>query len=78
MAARDPELRRLAARAGGAARNHLPDAGARRAELAAARLEHTIATVVAKAPELSDAQRDRLSLLLRPGTAGADHSAVAS
>jgi len=75
VAAHDPELRRLAARAGAAARNRLPDADARRAELAAARLAHHITTVVATAPPLSDAQRDRLAALLRPG---AGETAVAS
>ena len=68
MAARDPELRRLAARAGGAARNHLPDAGARRAELAEGRLANHIRKVCAQAPPLSDAQKDRLAALLRPAT----------
>jgi len=62
-------------RARAAARNHLPDADARRAELAEARLEHHITTVVATAPPLSDAQRDRLAALLRPG---AGETAVAS
>ena len=74
MAAHDPELRRLAARAGAGARNHLPDADARRAELAEARLRHHITTVVAQAPALTDAQRDRLAALLRPGA----ETAVAS
>jgi len=75
VAAHDPELRRLAARAGAGARNHLPDADARRAELAEARLRHHITTVVAQAPALTDAQRDRLAALLRPG---AGERAVAS
>jgi len=75
VAARDPELRRLAARAGGAVKNGRPDAGDRRAELAEARLERHITSVVASAPALTDAQRDKIAALLRPGT---DHSAVAS
>jgi len=77
MPARDPALRRQIARAGGAARHHRPDAEDRRAELAATRLEHHILRVVAAAPPLSAAQRDRLASLLRPGT-GAGETAVAS
>ena len=71
MAAHDPELRRLAARAGGAAKNGRPDAEARRARLAEARLEHHINIIVAAAPPISDAARDRLASLLRPATTGA-------
>ena len=71
MAAHDPELRRLAARAGGAAKNGRPDAEARRARLAEARLEHHINTIVSAAPPISDAARDRIAALIRPGTAGA-------
>jgi len=68
VAARDPELRRLAACAGAGIRNALPDADDRRAELATARIENHIRKVVAGAPPLTVAQRDRLSaLLLRPG-----------
>ena len=66
MAAHDPELRRLAALAGGAARNHLADAPARRAALAEARLARHITDVVAQAPALTIEQRDRLAALLRP------------
>ena len=77
MAARDPELRRLAARAGGAVKNHRPDAEAHRARLAEARLEHHINTIVAQAPPISDAARDRLAALLRPGT-GTGEQRVAS
>ena len=77
MAARDPELRRLAARAGGAAKNGRPDAGERRAELAEARLKRHITTVVASAPAMTDAQRDRLAALIRPGT-GTGEGRVAS
>jgi len=61
-------LRRLVARAGGAAKNRRPDADARRAELAEARLARHVATVVAAAPALTDEQRDRIAALLRPGT----------
>ena len=68
MAAHDPALRRLAARAGAAARNGAADVDERRAELAAGRLENHIRRVVAEAPPLSDAQRDRLAALLRPAT----------
>ena len=78
MAARDPELRRLAARAGGAVKNGRPDAGDRRAELAEARLKRHIASVVAAAPAMTDAQRDRIAALLRPGSAGAGEGRVAS
>ena len=77
MAAHDPELRRLAARAGGAAKNGRPDAEARRARLAEARLEHHINTIVSAAPPISDAARDRLAALLRPGT-GTGEQRVAS
>ena len=78
MAARDAELRRLAARAGAGARNHLPDAAERQAALAEARLAHVIQRVVSDAPALTGAQRDRLAALLRPGSAGAGEGRVAS
>ena len=71
MAAHNPELRRLAARAGAAATNGAPDLNERRAELAEARLANHIRKVCAAAPPLTSAQRDRLAALLRPGTAGA-------
>lgn len=71
MAAHNPELRRLAARAGAAATNGAPDLNERRAELAEARLANHIRKVCAAAPPLTDAQRDRLAALLRPGTTGA-------
>lgn len=45
-----------------------PDLIAARRNLRAARLEDYIARVVAEAPPLSDAQRDRLALLLRGST----------
>ena len=77
MAARDPELRRLAARAGGAVKNRRPDAAERRAELAEARLRRHITSVVASAPAMTDAQRDRIAALLRPGT-GTGEQRVAS
>ena len=78
MAAQNAELRRLAARAGAGARNHLPDAAERQAELAEARLAHVIQRVVSDAPALTAAQRDRLAALLRPGTAGTGEGRVAS
>jgi len=78
MAAHDPALRRLAARAGAAARNGAADVDERRAELAAGRLENHIRRVVASAPPLTAAQRDRLATLLRPGTTSAGETAVAS
>ena len=78
MAAADPALRRLAARAGAAARNGAADADERRAELAAGRLENHIRRVVGSAPPLTAAQRDRLAALIRPGTAGGAGEQVAS
>jgi len=78
MAAHNPELRRLAARAGAAATNGAPDLDERRAELAEARLANHIRQVCAKAPPLTDAQRDRLAALIRPGTTGAGEQRVAS
>ena len=55
---------------GVASRRHDADgiAGARRA-LAAAKLEAYIAKTVAEAPPLTQAQLDRLAILLRPGGA---------
>ena len=70
MAAHNPELRRLAARAGAAATNGATDLNERRAELAEARLANHIRKVCAAAPPLTDAQRDRLAAIIRPGTAG--------
>ena len=78
MAAHNPELRRLAARAGAAATNGAPDLNERRAELAEARLANHIRKVCAAAPPLTAAQRDRLATLLRPGTTSAGETAVAS
>ena len=77
MAAHDPALRRLAARAGAAAANGAPDIDERRAELAEARLANHIRRVCAAAPPLTTAQRDRLAALLRP-TTGTDGQRVAS
>ena len=46
-----------------------PDLLAARRDLRAARLEEYISKTLAAAPPLSDAQRDRLALLLRGGAA---------
>lgn len=53
-------------------RDHAPDSPeitSTRAELAAAKLEQYIERVVAEAPPLTPAQRDRLALLLQGGGA---------
>lgn len=78
MAARDPELRRRIASAGGAATAGWPDAEARRADLAADRLEAHIRKVVDAAPPLTAAQRDRLAALFRPGADVVDGDQVSA
>src|SRR5215218_9667702 len=75
MPAHDPDLRRKIAAAGAAARNRMPDADDRRAELATARLEAHIRRVVDSAPPLTPAQRDRLAALFAAPVAGDDRSA---
>ena len=60
------------ARVAGLSRDRLPDDPdllAAKADLKAARLEDYIARVVASAPPLDPATRDRLALLLRGGDA---------
>ena len=72
MPVTDPEVRRLRAQAGGFTRRGNPEAAAEaRRQLNALQLERHIRRVVDAAPPLTDAQRERLALLLNPG-AGSD------
>jgi hypothetical protein len=65
MAARNPEARRLAARAGGYAKyGNTAEAEATRRELAAVRLNDYIEKVVAAAPTLSAEQKQSLTRVL--------------
>lgn len=66
MAFATSEPRKLAGRAGAAAKHKHPDADDLRRELAEVRLAEHIRKVVASAPPLTQAQRDRLAGLLRP------------
>ncbi len=67
MPARSPALRVAVARAGHAAANGDPDRIEQtRRDLAAERLASYITKVVDTAPPLTDEQRDKLALLLRP------------
>jgi hypothetical protein len=67
MPANSPSLRRSTARAGAAARWRHPDADQARRDLAAERISSYIQRVLADAPPLTDAQRDRLAVLLAGG-----------
>jgi hypothetical protein len=53
-------------RLGAAQRNNTPAVPDARRDLAAAKLEQYVAKVVATAPPLTSAQRDRIAALLRP------------
>jgi hypothetical protein len=70
MAARSPVRRRLVSAVANLERHHPEDPRIPelRAELAAEKIADHIAKVVASAPPLSAAQRERLALLLHPGT----------
>ncbi len=61
-----PSVRSLQGKCAAARRWDLPNKDDLVREYAAARLEDYIRRIVADAPPLSTAQRDRLSLLLRP------------
>ncbi|MFC5140323.1 hypothetical protein ACFPK1_18935 [Actinomycetospora rhizophila] len=65
MAFAAPGPRKLAARAGAAAKHKHPDADELRSELAAERIAAYVEKVLASAPPLTNDQRDRLAVLLR-------------
>lgn len=64
-----PAVRSAQGRHAAAVRWHKPNQTETARDLAAARLEHYISAVVAVAPPLTPAQRDRLAALLRPSAA---------
>jgi hypothetical protein len=72
MPARSPEMRRKIAAAGGAAKHRKPDAAARKAELAVARIEEYVSRVVASSPPLTERQRRKIASILdsAPAEAG--------
>jgi len=65
LPANSSALRQSAARAGAAARWRHPDADEARRDLAAERISSYVQRILADAPPLTDAQRDKLALLLR-------------
>lgn len=60
------EVRRAQARHAAAVRWQKPNKDESARDLAAARIEHYVAQVVAAAPPLTSDQRDRIATLLRP------------
>ena len=68
MAAKDPEMRRLAVRAGGLARlGDREELDRVRVQLAMLRIKHNISQVLADAPELTGEQLSELSDFILAG-----------